>query len=246
MNKTHILIASVTIGLWVVGSYATTRLITSQDNSHDVALINDSVESKEQESTVAATDNITYQKTSGTPPVVSRPVFGQSIADFSNDRALVGSAHNIFIGTVAGQSKEKIESGRLETQFDVVVVDNIKGDLSGTVKVNQSGGYVNGVLHITVGDTPFEQAKKEGELLQPGTTYLFVTRYSPKYNWHTMNPYPEASVVVSKETLPQERLKALSNENKRVQELRAAYPNEILLDADIKNNNTRNSYKSIQ
>lgn len=89
---------------------------------------------------------------------------------------------------------------------------------------------------------PVKDGKKT--LIQPGTTYLFITRYSAQYNWYTMNSYPTASEIITSEQMSTDRLKTLVENNKRVQALRAAYPNEILLQADVKNNNALNSYSS--
>jgi len=161
----------------------------------------------------------------------------QSAADFSDDKVLMGASHNIFIGKVTRQIGSKGRGIGPETQFQVAVIDNIKGDLHGTVTVDQQGGYKDGVLYIVDDDYP----------LQPGSTYLFATRYNPQQDWYTLNPYPTARKLLSGDASALEAdIKALSANDSRVQELKAAYPHEILLDADIKHNNTRNSYKAVQ
>jgi len=180
--------------------------------------------------------------------LVVKSIYTQYPTDFSDDKKLVGAAHNIFVGTVVKQKSldQDIKSSP-KTQYDVEVIESIKGGLNGMITVNQNGGYRDGVLYVVNdGDTVLPIKEVKDYLLQPGTTYLFMTRYNTEKNWHNMNLYPESYGVITKENLPQVELKVLVGQNKRVQELRAVYPNEILLDADIKNNNALNSYRSTQ
>ena len=166
------------------------------------------------------------------------------VADFSDDRVLMGASHNIFVGKVISQIGMQDLGAGLETQFEVSVIDNIKGDLHGTVTVDQQGGYKNGILYIA--DDDMTELAKQGDnsyLLQPGNTYLFATRYNPTEDWYTLNPYPTARKLLSTDANAGDaQLKAMADNDSRVQTLKAAYPHEILLDADIKHNNTRNAY----
>jgi hypothetical protein len=174
-------------------------------------------------------------------------------ADFSNDKALVGASHNIFAGKVMKQIGTKERGIGPETQFSVEVIDNIKGDLSGIVTLNQEGGYRDGVLYIVGGDENSDDSdilapshNKETYLLQAGSTYLFATRYNKEENWYTLNSYPAAKKLLSSDVnMSKAALKDLAEDNWRVKALKSVYPKEILLDADVKNSNTLNSFKSI-
>ena len=110
--------------------------------------------------------------------------------DVTDDRVLVGAAHNVFIGKVIAQTGNKpntppVEAGDTpgfspQTQFSVEVLENIKGNLKGTIIVSQYGGYVekDGVnqLVLVEGDKPLESGK----------TYLFATRFNDIDGWYTI------------------------------------------------------------
>ena len=98
--------------------------------------------------------------------------------DTSNPRKLVGFSDNVFVGKVIEQVGTKSLNDYPETQFKVEVLDNIKGDLSGTVKVNQQGGNEWNKIVVFEGD----------KLLEAGQTYLFATRYLESEKWHTLVP----------------------------------------------------------
>ncbi len=83
-------------------------------------------------------------------------------------------------------------------------------------------------------------------LLQPGSTYLFATRFNEKENWYTLNPHPNASkLITSDATLDIATLESLVAQDPKVLSLQSAYPNEVLLPADIANNRTLNSFHSL-
>src|SRR3989442_859168 len=80
--------------------------------------------------------NVKRQARAGLNINTSRPkaiVYGGGEAsypsDFSDDRKLVGVSHYIFVGKVVGEVKTE----GWYTQFAVQVVDNIKGNLRGTI-----------------------------------------------------------------------------------------------------------------
>lgn len=101
--------------------------------------------------------------------------------DVTDDNKLVGAAHNVFVGKVIDQTGTKTDRSSPQTQFSVEILENIKGNLTGIVTVNQGGGYENiggqNYLILTEGD----------KLIEPGKTYLFVTRVSDG-GWHTFAP----------------------------------------------------------
>ena len=172
-------------------------------------------------------------------------------ADFSNDKILVGASQNIFVGKVVQEKSTKELGFGPETQFEVQVFSNIKGNLSGNVVVDQQGGYENGVLYVVgdndeSGDAVSPSSSANSHLLQPGSTYLFATRYNQQQNWYTLNSYPTASKLLSSNsTLSLGDLQALALTDPRVKQLQAAYPNEVLLSADLAHGNTMNSYQSL-
>ncbi|CAI9393601.1 hypothetical protein ACTQ5K_21355 [Niallia sp. Sow4_A1] len=113
--------------------------------------------------------------------VILHPDF---ITDVTDDKKLVGVSDNVFLGKVIKQTGTKsIEEYLPETQYSVEIIENIKGDLSGIVTVNQQGGYLE-----------YEDGQKElvlfegDELLVEGNTYLFSTRYLESENWYTLIP----------------------------------------------------------
>lgn len=101
-----------------------------------------------------------------------------TVIDIYNPREVVGFADNVFLGKVLKQVDTKSLNSYPETQFEAEVLDNIKGELKGTVKVNQQGGYEGEYLFLMEDD----------KLLKVGQTYLFATRYLNEENWHTVIP----------------------------------------------------------
>lgn len=160
------------------------------------------------------------------------------VVNYADDQILVGASHNIFIGKVIGKIGNISDDGIPETQFMVDVISNIKGDLDGQVIVDQQGGYSSdGTFYYIEGGVP---------LLQTGITYLVATRYNPAKNWNVLNSYPTASKIISTDsTISNDQLKALIDADPRVKALKIAYPNEILLEADVAYHNTLNSYQSL-
>ena len=170
-------------------------------------------------------------------------VHTQNVVDFQNDKALMGASHNVFVGRVVKQVGTKTRVEVPETQFSVEVVSNIKGNLTGTVVVDQFGGYKNGVLYVVDGESAHEldgtTAGAVGSttgLLEIGKTYLFATRYSVDEKWYTLISDPAAKKMLSGDFAKDSRVIALQK----------AYKNEILLDADVQAKTTFNSYKSLK
>ncbi len=167
----------------------------------------------------------------------------QYAADFSNDRVLVGAAHNIFVGKVIEKVGAKDLGVGPETQFEVEVIDTVKGILSGTVTVNQQAGYKDGKLYVMEGDL-FTEGSDQESLLQIGSTYVFTTRYNEEEDWHTIISYPSANKILATDESNVDKLQKLAKKDDYVEELKDAYPDEILLKADVQNENTLNSYAS--
>ena len=90
--------------------------------------------------------------------------------DVTNDRELVGLGHDVFFGQVTKRQGQTRDRGFPETQFSVSVLETLKGDLSGKIQVNQHGGRGLSGKSFRMSDDP--------DLLERGSTYLFVTRTS--------------------------------------------------------------------
>jgi len=179
---------------------------------------------------------------------IEKEIHTQYVADFSDDRILMGASHNVFVGKVIRETGTKDTGIVPETQFEVEVVLNIKGDLQGTATINQIGGYKDGILYtVHGGDVLAPNTEKGDTLLRPGVTYLFTSRYNKDEGWHTISSHPNGRKVISEDReLDGAQLKDLAMSDEKVRRLQGAYKNEILLEDDIRMNNTRNSYQSLQ
>jgi hypothetical protein len=139
------------------------------------------------------------------------------IDDFSDKKKLVGATNNVFVGKVIEQAGTKSLDGGPETQFTVEVITNVKGKLSGQVLVNQQGGYQEN----SEGQTELLLIEDD-QLLVPGETYLFATRYLESENWHTVVP-AFGDIKIDSEAKKSDLMKAFKE----------AYKNEVV-PADLK------------
>ncbi|GHI00120.1 hypothetical protein [Neobacillus kokaensis] len=117
---------------------------------------------------------------SNNPPEnpIIRTMETNTVIDIDDPREVVGFSDNVFLGKVIKKVGSKSLNDYPETQFNVEVLDSIKGELKGTIKVNQQGGYDGEYLFLMEND----------KLLVEGHTYLFATRYLKEENWHTVIP----------------------------------------------------------
>ena len=82
-----------------------------------------------------------------TSPVNESSAPGESVTisvyqpkEYADDRILVGSASNVFVSKVIKQvANTRSGSSAPRSQFELVVILNIKGELGGTVSVMQLG-----------------------------------------------------------------------------------------------------------
>ena len=120
--------------------------------------------------------------------------------DPADKQALVAAADNVFVGRVvrrAGQASVPTSAQTVEipqTQSVVRVVRNIKGDLRGTVTINQYGGSVDTVAKRGERRRAEPQTTLwEGDpLLRPGELVLLATAYNDARDWHTIVAQPFA------------------------------------------------------
>jgi hypothetical protein len=168
------------------------------------------------------------------------PVHPSYPSDFSKNQNLIGGASNVFVARVSTQSGNKETSIGPRTQYIVEIIHNIKGNLSGTVTLDELGGYKDDQLVL------IEDISPDDFFLVPGATYVFATRYNDKEGWYTVIGHPNGMKLLTKDTsLDTTALQTLIDQDLKVRSLEAAYPDEKLLDADIAHNNTRNSFQSL-
>lgn len=133
------------------------------------------------------------------------------VVDVTNDHALVGIADNVFIGKVIAQTGNKPntpppEAGDTpgfspQTQFSIEILENIKGNLNGTITISQYGGYERRIIIVKnlvlgVGD----------KLLEPDKTYLFITGYNEIDGWHTISAPSYGNLPIANQTDYQNKL----------------------------------------
>jgi len=89
-------------------------------------------------------------------------------APFDDPRVLVAHVDNVFFGSVVAVAGHESADPRLpRTQYRAVVVESLKGGLSGEVVLTQLGG-----IRVDTGELLLVE---QDELLVPGSTYLFAT-----------------------------------------------------------------------
>lgn len=120
----------------------------------------------------AGSFQIGTSRSATTRPLRIESVEFTAVADFSDDRRLVGFAEDVFFGEVLDSGRTSNRDQLPETDFKVKVVETIKGDAAGAVTVTQQGGYIaeRNELRLMEGDS----------LLEAGKVYLFATRSDPK------------------------------------------------------------------
>lgn len=176
--------------------------------------------------------------------MISRNIYS---FDVENSGALIGAANNAFIGKVVRKIPDsKMLSAFPETQYEVEVIENIKGNLNGTVTVNQEGGIIDGTLYASE-DSDIKTSSGATEfLLTEGSTYFFATRFLESENWHTVIGHRTARELISEiPTATAQEILKFSYTNERVQEIAEAYTKEIPLEADVISGNVANAYTSL-
>lgn len=72
---------------------------------------------------------------------IEREIHKSYVANFDDNRVLVGASHNIFIAQVIEKVGNKDTGIGPVTQYKVNIIDNIKGELYSEVIVEQQAGY---------------------------------------------------------------------------------------------------------
>ena len=175
--------------------------------------------------------------TNGTPekPVVSSGM--KYIADFSDDRNVLGFASNVFSAKIIRVIEEHDgpQGGPPVTFFEAEIIYNVKGNLSGNVILKQFIGYKE-----TSTGKKISKFEEDTELLKPGLTYLLATKYDEQYDYYGIGSHPnEMKLISSDSNLDFNALRELSEKDEKTLKWQEAYKNEILPEH---NNDARNSY----
>lgn len=251
MNKSIILVAvivifaAVSVGVYVKYYTGSTDIVpiasqTTQTESTDVK----NNENNEQIEAQASSTNQVDSKN-----LVVKELQQEWAANFGDPKVLVGSSQNVFVAKILRQVGNETKLAWMpQTQFEAEVISNIKGNVQGKVIVSQVGGFYNGVLLVANGDLLGPaNSPSAGRLLQIGSTYLLPTRYIPSFSpYYGISSFPGTITLMSDDqNLTTLQLKTPAENNTKYKQLLGAYPNEMLLSADIKNGYTQNSFQSL-
>ncbi|MCK9351806.1 MAG: hypothetical protein M0P76_03375 [Candidatus Pacebacteria bacterium] len=180
-------------------------------------------------------------------PIVKKIVSPQLAFNAERNTEIVGASTNIFVGKIikqSGSSKDKF--GSETTQFEVEIIDNIKGKLRGNITVTQMAGYKNGILYTMEGDIVGQTVSDKLSLLNVGSTYLLATGYKKESEQYVLLTFSKArTLITDDENLDTGKLKELVWRNDVVKQFLTAYPDEILMQSDIKSGHTLNSFQSL-
>jgi hypothetical protein len=136
----------------------------------------------------------------------------------------VGASRNVFTGKVVKQIGNKETEIGPRTQYSVVVIDSIKGELKGTVTVDMFGGYTPEGQLVVV-----EENDPQDFFLQKGYVYVFATRYNEKEDWYTLIAHPNARKVFSEDAnLSIVDARAIGESDEKVRRWKQSYVDEIL------------------
>jgi hypothetical protein len=155
------------------------------------------------------------------------PMEMRYVADFSDDRNVLGVSDNVFVGKIIRTIKHVDEQNVPVTFLEAEVIHNIKGDLAGQVVILQMAGYKEteeGRLFSSLDGTA---------LLEPGEIRLVATGYEPEISEregvdvYGINAHPNFSELIDKDsTLSMSDLKIMVAQNKKVQAWEEAYKYE--------------------
>lgn len=145
---------------------------------------------------------------------------GLYITDFSDDRKLVGTANNVFVGRVLEQINQTSGTAS-DARYAVRVLMNIKGNLRDSIVV---------------------RIYKGGQGLNVGSTYVIAALYSPTPNWYVIGAVFDRKQITDDSTLTDMQLKQLAEGDERVRALQVAYTQEITYANHVTNGTDYNSY----
>jgi hypothetical protein len=146
------------------------------------------------------------------------------IFDPHSPKELIGSSHNVFVGIVRKQTGTADRGMGKEPQFGVEVAYNIKGNLSGTITLNQAPG-----------SSP----------VQIGNSYLFSTRSPADGGWYSISSPWSSHLLSTDANITIIELANLAKADAKVREFLKAYPDEVPSRADTYHGTARNSFESL-
>lgn len=185
--------------------------------------------------------------------MIKLPITGSiSIIDYTSDVAsyegVIKASDNVFVGKVKKQVGTKSTyADSPDTQFAVEVIDNLKGELRGTVVVSQAGGYRYGMINRIADGIKCAPDDPTGEdnngLMREGETYLFVTSYGKKEDSYFAHSFPHSTKLLSRDkNMSVTALKSLYGNDERFTNLQEAYRN-VSADENNKNDPAYNDAK---
>lgn len=137
--------------------------------------------------------------------------------NFGDNRILVGSSHNVFAAKVNKKLGQKNIDGFPVTSYEVQIVTNIKGDFTGTIVLDQAGGYENGILRLFEG----------GRLIDVGSTYILATRTQEDGSYFLSSYLAGKMKISENSSMTLDDLKTLALTNADFLRFSDAYKNEI-------------------
>lgn len=168
--------------------------------------------------------------------------------DLGSYEGTVKAADNVFVGKVIKKTGARARYETPETQFEVEVIRNVKGNLQGTAIVSQEGGYKDGILYrssddiTATGDKPVKE--KDDGLMKEGETYLFVIMYSEMGKWQCILHHSYGTKLLSNnKNLDKAALQSLYENDERFIKLKEAYEKGLVQATEAKDG-TKNTEKS--
>jgi hypothetical protein len=123
---------------------------------------------------------------------------------------------NIFIGKVESKLGDDGSHGP-RTQFEVRVLKNIKGNLSGTITVEQYARVRDGILYVDAPGNDVTQTQDTFSrfgLLEPGSTYVLAVSFNSFTNWYSLSvPPDDHRLITGDSSLTDEQLIALADQD---------------------------------
>ena len=167
---------------------------------------------------------------------ITRSIEVRFLDNLDNDQIFVGAMHNIFIGKVLKKvGQTNTNAAPITTQFEVEILDNIKGELSGKMVISQEGGYDNGIFTTIEGQA----------LLTAGSTYILSAR-TDGTSHYLISSFPRGKILLSQNPfITGDELQTVIASNKDVQSLKDAYIHEQPLKIDVENGYDYNKYEPV-
>jgi hypothetical protein len=128
--------------------------------------------------------------------------------NYQNTKKLVNAVDHIFLGEVVTETGCEPYTGQPNTQFKVMITQNIKGSLLGGNTVNQDGGYYkeHGKLYLlTIEKTPI-LTEKQMYLFAVTNTNKGYFQILPKYGAIPLNSEQDKykQIAVIKQAMAEE------------------------------------------